>query len=294
MPPTGKADGNPSASKKIMEVRTLKKYLLVLLVTVVLLGISACSEDDNSTEPRILGYLLDQFVDIATVQEITDPSEGDLIDFRMLYNYEIVAEDGYSPRQREDTAGYDLYWDTFKTGYMVPADEYRTRFLDETTPGAFDVKNAATIRLYRRIVIADSLGNSYYKELGALPVYTIQNWDNEDEAAVKLSDLISGHQNFSTVKLMASDGYSKEYSPEEIADGYYLLESERTTFPTFNDDMQNSQKKFKYVDKIELDINFGAAIPQYENAENSKSDLQIALPELYDGYEAVELDLTDN
>ena len=266
-----------------MEVTTLKKYLFVLFAIALLLSISACSEKDNGTDAEILGYLLDQFIDTAQVQEITDPTEEDPTDFRDLYNYEIVASDGFSPRDREETAGYDLDWSVFKTGFMVPSNQLRTMFFDDTTPGAFEVKNATTIRLYRRIVVVDSLGNSHYKELGKLPVYTVTNYDGVDEEAIKLSDLLSDHSGYTTISLMASDGYSKDYTPEQIADGYYLLQSERTTFPSF-EELPNNMKKFKYIDRIKVDMDFGTDIPLYMNADNDKADISFTFPAQYDGF----------
>jgi hypothetical protein len=277
-----------------MEVTTLKKYVFVLFIIALLLGISACSEKDNGTEPQILGYQLEQFIDADQVQTITDPNEEEATDFRDLYNYEIVASDGYSPRNREETAGYDLDWDVFKTGYMVPSNQLRTMFLDDTTPGAFEVKNAASIRLYRRIVVADTLGNAHYIELGALPIHSIANWDGANEDAIKLSDLLTDHSGYDNITLMASDGYSKDYNTEQIADGYYLLESERTTFPTFNEEMNNSMKRFKYIDRIVVNMDFGTDIPLYENADAEDADISFTFPELYDGFDGVELDLGED
>lgn len=268
----------------------MNKYLFVLLAIALLFAVSACSEKDNILEPEILGYLLEQFVDAQAIHQITDPTDEDSLDFRSLYNYEIVATDDYSPRSRLETAGYDLDWAVLKTGYMVPSDQFRTRFLDSNIPGAFYVKNANRIRVYRRIVVEDSLGNGHYKELRALPVHSVENWDGVQEEAIKLSDLISDHSGFSSIMLVAADGFARGYSPEQIADGYYLLNSERTTFPSFNAEMSNSLKRFKYVDKIQLNIAFGAALPQYLNADNTNADLSITLPELYDAYESTVLE----
>lgn len=295
MPPTGKADGIiPSASKYYMEVNTLKKYLVMLLSIVLLLGISACSEDDNPTESQILGYLLDQFIDSDQVQEVTDPTEDDPSDFRNLYNFEIVASDGYSPRTKVETAGYDLDWNVFKTGYIVPTNQYRTMFFDDITPGAFEVKDASSIRLYRRIIIADNSENTHYKELQALTIHEVTNWDDELEAAIKLSDLIGDHQNFTTITLIGYDGYEMQYTPEEIADGYYLLESERTTFPSYNDDWGGAKKKFKYIDRVKLDIDFSESIPQYLNADVEDADISFTFPSQYDGFDGQVVDLGDN
>lgn len=272
----------------------MKNYLYVLLCLAILFGISGCSEDDNNTEPQILGYLLEQFVDQNVIHDLTDPADDDSLDFRGLYNYEIVAADGYSPRNRVTTAGYDLDWLVFKTGYKVPADENSTVFLDETTPGAFEVKEASSIRLYRRIVVQDTLGNSYYKELHALPIHSVPNWDGVNEDAIKLSDMLTGVNGYTMILLESIDGFARSYTPEQIDDGYFLLDSERTTFPTFNATMTNSLKKFKYVNKMVLDIDLSASNGQYTNADSTTTDLSIQFPEHYDSYNSTVIDLTDN
>ena len=80
-------------------------------------------------------------------------------------------------------------------------------FLDDTTPGAFEVKNAASIRLYRRIVVADTLGNAHYIELGALPIHSIANWDGANEDAIKLSDLLTDHSGYDNITLTYTPSY---------------------------------------------------------------------------------------
>ncbi|HCX59630.1 MAG TPA: hypothetical protein DG355_03105, partial [Candidatus Cloacimonas sp.] len=129
---------------------------------------------------------------------------------------------------------------------------------------------------------------------GALPIHSIANWDGANEDAIKLSDLLTDHSGYDNITLMASDGYSKDYNTEQIADGYYLLESERTTFPTFNEEMNNSMKRFKYIDRIVVNMDFGTDIPLYENADAEDADISFTFPELYDGFDGVELDLGED
>ena len=264
----------------------MRKIFFSLLTVLLLLSFTACSEDDNTTDPKIYGYLLEQFVSTDAVIQITDPSAEANTDFRDLYTYEIVASDGYSPRNSSN-AGYDLDWDVLKAGYIVPDDNRRTWFDNPDMPGAFRVKDATNLRLYRKVDIEDSLGTTYYVELGSLPVHQIENWDGELEDAIKLSDLLTPFAQYEGVTLYAYDDYAKEYTPEQIQDGYYFPQSEVSTFPTFNDSMQGGQKKFKKLAGIVVGGVAGSI--DYDNAASSSTDLDITLPETFGGYEATEL-----
>lgn len=68
-----------------------------------------------------------------------------------------------------------------------------------------------------------------------------------DEEAIKLVDLIQGISlsDSSSIRLIAIDDYYKDYTPQQIAEGYYLLDSEVTTFPALNDSLTNSQRSLK-------------------------------------------------
>ncbi len=272
-----------------MEVFTLKNYLFITLALVLLLSFSACSEDDNNTSPALLGYSLDQFVSQEAVREITDIEADAEEDFRDLYAYQILADDGWSARNSSN-AGYDLDWNTFKSGYLVPADQGRPWFNDTDIPGAFSVKNAHDIKLYRQVKLShDDLPVNSYVELRALPTQTIPNWDGADEAAVKLSDMVIGLTGYSEVTLTAGDGYFKTYSPEQIADGYYLLDSEVTTFPSFNDEMSGGEKKFKILASVTVS---GGTVSDHEgwgNADEALTDLTIEFPEHFDSYAGTEM-----
>lgn len=291
MPPTGKAYGiSPSASKIKRRFNTLKKYLVLLVALAMMLGFTACSDDDNGTQADILGYSLDQFFTIADAIAITNPADTENTDYRSLYAYEIVGSDGWSPRGSVN-AGYDLLWNTFKSGYIVPSDNKKTWFTGDVVPRAFNVKNAAQIRVYRQIGVSGTAEAFVPQELGALPTHTVTNWNDEDEVAIKLSDLLQGYDGFSTVTLSAADGYSKTYEADMIADGYYLLTSERTTFPSFNDDpdIGNSLKKFKLVSTMQVNMPGKNGIGPHGNAASDTADLVIDLPELFDSYQSTVL-----
>lgn len=270
-----------------MEVFTLKHYLLAFIV-VILLIFTACSEDDDTTSTAIYGYSMDQFVNQAEILAITDSEADQEEDFRNLYAYQILAEDGFSPRNSSN-AGYDLDWDVFSQGYLVPDDEMRVWFSDPEIPGAFRVKNTNEIRLYRKVEIQSDSKQASFIELGALPVSEVQNWDETPEDAIRLSDLVVAYEDYESITLAASDGYTQSYTPEQIADGYYLLESEVTTFPSFNEDMDGGQKKFKKLASITVTGGSTVEHEAWDNTPEDKADLTITIPELFDGFEATEL-----
>src|SRR5512133_2100839 len=99
----------------------MNKFLLIMLSIITILGMVACSEkDDNPTDVGVYGYKLDQFITKSVVADSVDSEAADTTDFRNLFNYEIVSgEDGFSPRLSAN-AGYDLNWNAFKAGFLVP------------------------------------------------------------------------------------------------------------------------------------------------------------------------------
>lgn len=53
-------------------------------------------------------------------------------------------------------------------------------------------------------------------------------------------------------------------------------------------------KRFKYIDRIVVNMDFGTDIPLYENADAEDADISFTFPELYDGFDGVELDLGED
>jgi hypothetical protein len=230
----------------------MKKLTYFIVIMLLLIGLAACSEDDNPTGEDVLGYKLDQFVDAAAVRNIVDAEAEETDDFRSLFAYEIVSgEDGYSPRESEN-AGYDLPWNLFSGGYYVPSDNHRTWFPDADLPGAFKVRDTGLFRLYRKVEVNAGLRGTKQVELMGLTTYPTENWAGGSEDAIKLSDLLQGIAVYDSVGFVAADGYTKYYQPELVNDGYYLLNSEVTTFPNFNDSLPGSAKKFKKLASVEI------------------------------------------
>ncbi len=232
----------------------MKKLLFIMVLIISLLLISCSEKDDNPTDVNVYGYKLDQFITQATVNQLITSDTTDENDYRYLFAYEIVSDDAepWSPRQSSNTSS-DLKWESFKEGFYIPSDNKKTWFADPSLPNAFKVKNAKTFKLYRKVDIVTTR-SSKHAELHSLTKHTVNNWNStpQPEEAIKLSDLLTGIASYTSVKLVAGDGYSVEYTPEQIADGYYLLTSEVTTFPNLNSTMTGSQKKFKRLARLEV------------------------------------------
>ncbi|HPS39591.1 MAG TPA: hypothetical protein PL124_09290 [Candidatus Cloacimonadota bacterium] len=270
----------------------MKRISVILLALLALLLTFGCSENDDPTDVDVLGYSLDQFIDKTVVIDSLDAAMPDTTEFRQLYNYEIVSgdEDAWSPRLSVN-AGYDLDWNAFKSGYLVPTDDNSTWFADPTLPHAFDVKNTGLFRLYRKIEVNSGRGTKNI-ELRGLPIYDINNWDGNQEQAVKLSDLLQGIASYDSVRIVCYDGYGvdKYYQAAAINDGYYLLNSERTIFPTAT--LPNNQKKMKKVAYIDV-IGGGAQNYDFQNAPNTAADVVFTRPTSLTGYTSTVLPIDE-
>ena len=262
----------------------MKKLIYLCAMIALLLSLAACSENDNPTDEDVLGYRMDQFINADSVRNHVDSSADATDDFRSLFAYEIVSsEDGFSPRQ-SSYAGYDLTWDLFAGGYFVPSDDHRTWFPDAGLPGAFKVRDADLFRLYRKVEVNSGIRASKQVELKGLIQYPTENWDGESEDAVKLSDLLQGVAAYDSVGFVAVDGYTKYYQPELVSDGYYLLDSEVTTFPSFNDDLPNSVKQFRKLATVQI---YGATTDMTADlvlAPQDTYDLSFTVPENLSGF----------
>lgn len=270
----------------------MHKLCSLLFIIILLLSLVACSEkdDNNPTTVHLWAYQLDQFINKDAVTDSLDASAPDSADFRKLYNYEIVSgADGFSPRQSQ-YAGYDLDWNTFRQGFFVPENGNRTWFPTALNlPGAFKVTNAGYFRLYRKIDVYDGSKGKKSVELRGLPIYTIPNWDGIDEEAIKLSDLLTGVTEYTSVRIVCYDNYGidKLYLPVAINDGYYLLNTERTIFPNVNPGSGMSKmKKVAYIDVI------GATTPLNTDnviAPSTQTDMIFMMPTNLNSYQATDL-----
>jgi hypothetical protein len=268
----------------------MNKFLLLLVLASILIVSFGCSEKDNPVDTRVYGYKLGQFIIKSLVADSLDSAVPDTIDFRNLYAYEIVSgEDGFSPRQ-SSYAGYDLGWDAFKEGFLVPADNFRTWFTDSQLPGAFRVRNTGYFRMYRKIDVVSPDETIKSVELKGLEIHPISNWDGITEDAVRLSDLLLGIAAYDSVSLVCYDDYGidKYYYSEAINDGYYLLETERTIFPTAS--LPNNMRKMKKIAYVRVFGDMGTTQNyDFGLAPDSLADMIFTIPANLIGFEETEL-----
>lgn len=272
----------------------MRKLLTLSITIAILFMLFGCSEKDNEST-KIYGYQLDQFISKSAVFDSTAHSTSmpDSTEFRGLYAYEIVSADSdhWSPRQSSN-AGYDLPWSTFKGGYYMASDaDQKSWFPNTDLPGAFKVKHVGFFRLYRKVDVTAPDGTTKMAELKGLPIYQIDNWNTPvtQESAIKLSDLVQGIAAYDSLHFVAVDNYTKTYTPAQINEGYYLLDSDITTFPALNSSMSGGLKKFRNLASIEV---FGASTSQtytFSNAPQETADMIILLPSSMNGYTATDV-----
>ncbi|MBM4399307.1 MAG: hypothetical protein FJ041_03120 [Candidatus Cloacimonetes bacterium] len=270
----------------------MKKPHLLLVAILIMTIFFGCSEKDkkNPVVPMIIGYLLEQFISQAAVHDILDVTAPDSADFRKLYAYQIISSDtdAWSPRLSSQ-AGYDLAWEKFKAGYLVPSDDFQTWFADPALPNAFNVKRVGVVKMYRKIDIIAPDNSIKHVELKGLTIHQVPNWDSIDEDAIKLSDLLTGITAYDSVAIVCYDDYGidKIYHPDAINDGFYLLETERTIFPTAT--IANNMKKMKKVAYLKV---YGPSASQnhsFGNASESNADLSIPIPSNLNDYTGTEI-----
>lgn len=269
----------------------MKKIMLGLLVVFVLM-FTACSDDDddsNSTEPEVVyAYSLDQFVPENMLADMVAHDDDDVENWNELFHFWPLATDGFNPRSR----GYDdMNWTDWEQGYYIPDLDNRIKFphMDSLGIGAFNVKYMDMVYVYRAInaVVNDTL--SILCEINHMPMEQVENYDGVMENAIKLSNFVPEQiAALDSVDFIAVDGWSQTYYPDEVADGYWLVDSEKTIFP--NLDLPGMKKKFKWIKSMEFYGQF-QDVADFVN-ENLGSDTEanwsFSFPEDMSSYECIE------
>jgi len=260
------------------------KKLLVLFLGLLLMAsfISGCSEkDDNTTgpdqngEPPALATTPDEVMavpDSASLVNYTfeTVTYNDLdmpgypltqfiqfakeFDETLEYTYEIVSDDGYSPRDGQNA---DLCWADVSTGYLLPETKHRTFFPSDDIFSAYDVKYADHINLYRTVKVIIATKEVYF-QTGAIEtedvLHQAGNGEYYTDSGFKLENLISEYvtenpadHNFTFI---ASDNYDKTYTWAELQTGYWLTERNKAVF--LNPDGTEISSSFKHLISIEL------------------------------------------
>ena len=235
------------------------KSFIVMSVIIAVFFLAACEEKDSNDKPivvlpPVLSNIPDDVVNFppidtvfpdSVIVEITyQDNQVDAvpllhfisnIDNPGLYYYEIVSSDGFSPRSSSN-GGYDLLWDIFNTGYLLPSINYRTYFEDPDLPSAFNVRNASVINLYRTIIVVKPDGEEVPFEINILEVVNIEHHADGSRTAYLLKDLISGYitttpENYEYI-FTAVDGFTgrDNFTWSDMQAGVFIIETGRTYF----------------------------------------------------------------
>lgn len=255
---------------------------LSLIIPLFLIFLISCSEkdstgigDDPGTPPELaqepdLVFAFPDSADLVNFTAVEIDYNGELvtaysldqfIDFQRVhvpeleYSYEIVAEDGYSPRN----GGYpDLSWAQLETGYLLPTEKFRTYFPGDEIASAYNVKYAQDINLYRTVIVVDSEGSEIVFQTGALETVDVyhqagdENFYTDPGFALSnfISDYVTTNPEGYQYHFTASDDYTVVFSWDDIQNGWWLTTLNKAVF--LNADGTEFHSSFKYLIRIEL------------------------------------------
>ena len=232
------------------------KMFIVIAVIIAALFLVACEEKDSKPSNPILPPALSNNPDrvvsllpesgvpdsiVVTIDYQGNPVNAVPLPYFIMdvensgmYYYEIVAPD-FSPRDSSN-GGYDLSYNIFSSGYLLPSIDYRTYFENPDLPSAFNVKNASILNLYRTIVIVKPDGEEVPFEINILGVMDIVHHADGPRTAYRLKDLITNYitttpENYEYL-FTGVDGFiSREnFTWADLQIGVFIIETGRTYF----------------------------------------------------------------
>ena len=199
----------------------------------------------------VTGYSLDQFVNMDSVNAYIDE---DGFDGRKLFAVEIVSSDNYTPRDHEY---YDLSWDDYITGFLLPTELGKAYFPNDNIPTSYNVKYASYLRLYRKIdVVIDA--DIIIFETGAFETEDVYhqagNGTFYTDPGFALTGLVSdyvteNHGNYEYI-FTSPDDETAVFTWEDIQSAYWLTTQNKAVF--LNEDGTEFHSSFKYLNRIEL------------------------------------------
>jgi hypothetical protein len=194
--------------------------------------------------------VLSKFVDTTLVPKFKDKG-GTLHDARVLYGYEIVADDGYSP---SSVKGYpDNIWEHLTLGHILTATRRVVFPYDQIDlPSAYNVKEARSIFLHRKFDI-ETPDTAVFIELKDIAAVQVKNPDSVLEDAIPLKDfvllLVSNPDDYS-YNIVSLDNFGPETDMTwtQFQTGYWLLTSQKTMFT--NTALVGGRYKLKMLNRI--------------------------------------------
>ena len=192
---------------------------------------------------------LPQFVS-TTLIPMFEAKDSTLYDSRLLYAYQIVADDGFSASVK----GYsDNIWEHLKLGHILTSNR-RVIFPDENIdlPGAYNVKETRHIYIYRKFDVIRPDTSLFY-ELNDMPIVKITNPEGNLENAVQLKNfieqIVSDPENHQyNIRSLDDFGPSTNMTWTEFQTGYWRLDSLKTMFTDTT--LVGGAYRVKVLDKI--------------------------------------------
>ena len=259
----------------------LKKLLILLIILSMLIVFTACSENDTTgnddlPQPPALALIPELVFAVPDSTDLVNfileqiEFDGEMVDAYSLvqflnfereyvpeleYTFEIVSEDGYTPREGDNP---DLSWTEFETGFLLPTESFRTYFPSDDIFTAYDVKYATDINLYRTVVVVDADGVFVTFQTGAIETEDIYhqagNGNFYTDPGFELAEFISEHVTDSPENyefyFTAADNETAVFSWEDIQAAYWLTTQNKAVF--LNEDGTEFHDSFKKLIKIEL------------------------------------------
>lgn len=175
---------------------------------------------------------LSEFVDTVLIPWFRD-RDGNPYDARVLYSYQIVADDGFSASENR---GYpNNIWAHMHLGHIL-TETRQVVFPDDKIDlaGAYNVKEARHIYVHRKFDLVTADGVALIELRECTPTQ-IENFDGAQEPAVCLGSavaaIVTNPQEF-TFKIRTLDGFgpSANMTWEQFQTGHWLMTSEKTKF----------------------------------------------------------------
>jgi len=213
------------------------------------------SEQIDYNGLMVTGFSLDQFVNMDSVNLYIDE---DGFDGRKLFAVEIASSDGYTPREHDY---YDLTWEDFASGFLLPSEKGRTFFPDDNIESGYNVKWTHHLRLYRKIdVVLDGTSTIFETEAFSTDgiFHQAGNGNFYTDPGFSLTNLISDYiienpDNYEYRFTSADDDDEVIFTWDDIQAGFWLATQNKAVF--LNDDgteFHSSFKKLLQIDLVEI------------------------------------------
>jgi len=199
------------------------------------------AEEVEYQEEMVTGYSLDQFIPI-------DLDNNERIDLRPLYAYEIVGEDGFTPRMRLDQ---DLHWDLFSNGYLLPENDHRTYISSLAQHRPYNVKFAETIKLYRKIDVLKGEDEPVMFEVRGMDSLEAET-GKIIAMSLFITDYITDNPEYFSYRLIDINNDEYDFTWSEFSNGFWHYINDTAVIPIMDEELFPDHQIIYYLYSIEL------------------------------------------